>query len=186
MPSKRKSIPINTAMTVLHESGYMCANPTCRTIMTLDMHHMEYVSEGGSNDAANLLPLCPNCHALHHQGVIPAASVRAWKMLLVTLNEGFDRASVSILLMLDKMNDVRVSGDGLLECAPLIASGLVEIESKWEGSSGLFGWGEVVGYFVQLSEKGRLFVGAWKRGDQHAAVLAMANLSLKQLRQDTQ
>lgn len=167
---KRKSIPMNTVVAVLHESGYMCANPACRMVMTLDLHHMEYVSEGGSNDATNLLPLCPNCHARHHQGLIPVASIRTWKMLLITLNEGFDRKSVSILLMLVMLDSVRLSGDGLIECAALIASGLVEVQNKTEDETGLFGMGDVVGYFIQLSNKGRLFVDAWKRGDQEAAV----------------
>lgn len=175
MPTKRKAIPTSTLVAVLHESGYMCANPTCRMVITLDMHHLEYVSEGGPNDATNLLPLCPNCHALHHRGSIPATSLRTWKMLLVTLNEGFDRKSVSILLMLDRLSAVQVSGDGLLECAPLIASGLVEVNDRIKADVSsvyrtLLGDGEVVGYFVRLSDKGRLFVGAWKNGDQQAAV----------------
>jgi len=50
----------------LHESGYRCGNPVCRTILTLDIHHLTRI-EGGPNTAENLLPLCPNCHAQHHQ-----------------------------------------------------------------------------------------------------------------------
>jgi len=171
-PTKRKSIPMNTKVAVLHESGYLCANPACRMVMTLDMHHMEYVSEGGTNEATNLLPLCPTCHALHHQGLIPAGSIRTWKMLLITLNEGFDRKSVSTLLMLEKLESVRLSGDGRIECAALIASGLVMVLNRTECEPGLYGMPEVVGYLIQLSPKGPLFVDAWKRGDQDAAVKA--------------
>ena len=74
----RKKIPADCRQLVLHEAGYRCANPTCRTILTLDIHHLEYVSDDGGNDPANLLPLCPNCHGLHHSGVIPRESIRAW------------------------------------------------------------------------------------------------------------
>ncbi|MGA9067901.1 MAG: HNH endonuclease signature motif containing protein [Bryobacteraceae bacterium] len=173
---KRKP-PISTIRLVLHESGYRCANPTCRTILTLDVHHIEYVSEGGTNDATNLLPLCPNCHALHHKGAIPKDSVRAWKMMLITLNEGFDHGAVNTLLALHKLDDIKVSGDGVLQCASLIASGFVEVEKRHNLSGGGFFPGPVSDYIVTLSDKGRLIVEAWKRGDQEAAV--NAGISLK-------
>jgi hypothetical protein len=168
---KRKAIPVGTIRLVLHESGYMCANPACRTPLTLDIHHMEYVSDGGGNEAANLLPLCPNCHALHHRHEIPNDSIRSWKMLLVTINEGFDRSTISLLLLLEKLAYIRLSGDGLLRCAPLVATSFVSVENRHGPSGGIF-LGEVLEYTVTLSDKGRLFVEAWKRGDQQAAVNA--------------
>jgi 5-methylcytosine-specific restriction endonuclease McrA len=87
----RTKIPSDIRQLVLHEAGYHCANPNCRTVLTLDIHHIEYVSQEGSNEPSNLLPLCPNCHALHHSGVISLNSVRTWKMLLLALNEAFDK-----------------------------------------------------------------------------------------------
>jgi len=78
----------------LHESGYKCGNPACHSVVTLDIHHLEQVSAGGGDTAENLLPLCPNCHALHHRGVIPADSIRAWKLLLLTINEAYDLARI--------------------------------------------------------------------------------------------
>ena len=100
--TKRVSPPLPTQRVVLHEAGYRCANPGCRGIITLDIHHIEYVSEGGGNGADNLLPLCPNCHALHHGGTIPRESIRAWKMLLLSLNDGFSRAAIDLLLALGR------------------------------------------------------------------------------------
>lgn len=170
MTNKRKQIPIEIRRQVLHEAGFKCANPTCRTILTLDVHHLDYVSEGGSNQPANLLALCPNCHTLHHKGQIPKESLRSWKMLLLSMNEGFDRRSIDLLLALGKVDYLMVSGEGVLDCAALIAADLVKVDTSSRG--GLFSSGGSYDekYWVELSEKGRLLVAAWKRGDQEGAV----------------
>lgn len=170
---RRKAIPIDVKRTVLHEAGYKCANPVCRHIITLDIHHMIYVADGGTDTAENLLPLCPNCHALHHAGQIPVASIRTWKMLLLSLNEAFDRRSVDILLTLDKLehNTIkRLSGDGIATYAPLIAAEYVNVRQYYEDlSGGGFAQFEQM-YLAELTDKGKLLVQAWKQGDQAAAV----------------
>lgn len=177
---RRKALKPATRIHILHECGYKCSNPACRMVLTLDVHHIEYVSEGGGDSEENLLALCPNCHALHHIGHIPRESLRAWKFLLLALNEGFDRRAVDTLLALDMLDGVMVSGDGLLSCASLLASGLLKVDEKTEiveTSGSFFGPAttkedRVTNYWVVLSAKGRVFVDAWKRGDQSAAVQA--------------
>lgn len=183
MTNKRLQITSEIKRQVLHETGYKCANPACRTILTIDIHHLDYISEGGSNQSANLLALCPNCHTLHHKGHIPKESLRSWKMLILSLNEGFDKRSIDMLLALDKVERLMVSGEGVLGCAALIATELVEIDtdSKIERATGSRGflfsglseyyqeW-----YWVKLSEKGSSLVKAWKRGDQQGAVTGKA------------
>ncbi len=145
-------------------------------VLTLDIHHIEYVAEGAGNSHDNLLPLCPNCHALYHQSHIPRDSLRTWKLLLLALSEGFDRRSVDTLLALDLLDGFIVWGDALLNCAALIASGYLKIEEQdevVEQDHFLFGPGKVnrvSKYWIKLSEKGRTFVEAWKRGDQNAAI----------------
>lgn len=176
--SRRKALQPATRMLVLHEAGYKCSNPACRMVLTLDIHHIEYVAEGGANSQDNLLALCPNCHSLHHKGHIPRESLRAWKVLLLSLNEGFDRRSVDTLLALDVLGGVMVWGDGLLACASLVASGLMDVDERDEivETEGFFtGPGKerrVAKYWVELSARGHAFVEAWKRGDQDAAVRA--------------
>ncbi|HEY9165874.1 MAG TPA: HNH endonuclease signature motif containing protein [Candidatus Kryptonia bacterium] len=167
MSTTRKAIPLATRRLVLHESGYRCAVPVCRTILTLEIHHLEYVSERGSNDASNLLPLCPNCHALEQQGVISKDSLRSWKMLLLSLNEAFDKRSLDFLLALDKIEDgLFVSGEGVLTCSSLVASDMITVEQiVQEGIRELD-----VTYHISFTAKGRSFVKAWKAGDQNAAV----------------
>lgn len=170
MSNKRRPITREIRQQVLHEAGYKCANPACRIILTIDVHHLDYVSEGGSNQPANLIALCPNCHSLHHKGHIPKESLRSWKMLLISLNEVLDKHSIDLLLALDKVDHLMVSGGGVLECAALIAADFVEIEKDSKG--GLFeGGGQYEEkYWIELSEKGRSLVAAWKRGDQEGAV----------------
>jgi hypothetical protein len=175
MTQKRKSLSKTTRDLVLHEAGYKCGNPVCRTIITLDIHHLVYVSEGGSDDPQNLLALCPNCHSLHHAGHIPIESLRAWKFLLLSLNEGFDKRSVDILLALAKLGGIMVWGDGLLQVAALIASSYVasEAQTRKIETEGLLGKRitlEPERYWITLTTKGRALVDAWRRGDQTAAV----------------
>ena len=170
MTKKRKPLSLETRKLVLHEAGYKCANPTCRGILTLDIHHLDYVSEGGADTPDNLLALCPYCHALHHQGHIPIESLRAWKMLLLSLNEGFDKRAIDLLLALHSVKRVWISGDGLLDCAALIASGLVEHEEHWPG-----GVIQNIRYSIELSAKGQLLVESWKRGDQETALKVPEN-----------
>lgn len=157
----RKSIPVDVRSRVLHEAGFKCANPVCRTILTYEIHHLDRVTDGGSNNADNLIALCPNCHTLHHMGVIPLASLRAWKMILLSVNEAYDRKSVDILLALDKVEMLYLSGDGLLECAPLVAGGLLQIGEPYRRT-----------YDVQLSSRGKRMIEAWRKGDQQGVVAA--------------
>ena len=159
MPS-RKTVPVDAKALVLHEGGYRCANPACRMVLTLDVHHLDQVSDGGANEPANLLALCPNCHALHHRGTIPVASLRAWKHLLLALNHAFDNRLVDLLLTLSQHERIWVSGDGVLRCAAGIASGLISVETRVNADN----------YFVCLTPKGRTFVAEWKAGNETAAI----------------
>jgi hypothetical protein len=148
-------------MRVLHEAGFKCANPTCRTILTFEIHHLDPLGDGGTDEPDNLIALCPNCHTLHHAGVIPEASLRAWKQILLSVNEAYDRKSVDILLALDSVAMLYLSGDGLLECAPLVAAGLLSIGPPFKRS-----------YDVRLSDRGKKMIAAWKQGDQPGVVSA--------------
>lgn len=158
----RKALPVDTKALVLHECGYKCANPACRMVLTLEIHHLEQVAEGGSNEASNLLALCPNCHTLHHNGIISVASIRAWKHLLLALNQAFDARLVDLLLALKRLERVWVSGDGVLQCAAGIASGLIKVETRVNADN----------YFVCLTEKGQSFVSHWEAGNERAAISA--------------
>lgn len=172
MSQKRKSLSVSTRMLVLHESGYKCANPVCRTILTLDIHHLEYISDGGDNSIDNLLAICPNCHALHHRGVIPVESLRAWKLILLSLNEGFDKNSIDILLTLKTTDYIVVSGEGILQSASLISSNYVESQRLQEYKSArVAAYVRDEKYIIKLTKPGKLFVEAWERGDQRAAII---------------
>src|SRR5687768_8506061 len=87
---------------VLREACYMCGNPRCRHILTLELHHMVWVKDGGGNDPTNLIALCPNCHSLHTQGHIPESAIRHWKGILHALNHAFNKESMDLLLYLNR------------------------------------------------------------------------------------
>ena len=173
----RKSLPLDIRLRILHEAGYVCGNTACRCIVTLDLHHLDPVAEGGPDDPNNLLALCPTCHRRHHNREIPVESLRAWKMLLVALNHAYDKHSIDVMLLLRRRGKVWVSGEGVLGIAAPVASGLVDAKPDvnviYSGhpSGGMIANPEA-GYELSLSNKGKNLVEAWVSGRQDAAVSA--------------
>ena len=160
---------------VLLEAGYKCANPICRHILTLELHHIVWVKDGGENEPSNLLALCPNCHALHTKGHIPEHAIYTWKSMLVALNSA-DHASADLLLLLASEEEriaaaenpdeepppFRFTGDGLPALSGLIASGLIIVGKRF---SGVNAWGSSMPSFeVTLTKAGRKLVDAWRKG----------------------
>lgn len=165
---RRQSPPTQLVRQVLTESGYRCAVPTCRNILALDIHHIVEVSDGGPNELANLLALCPTCHALFHRGNISRESIYAWKGILVSLNRAFDFAAIDDLLFLgSSTGDIYVSGDGILRLSRLIVSGLVTYHYPGTLHAALGT------YLVRLTAKGIQLVDAWKSGNRHDVGIAL-------------
>jgi hypothetical protein len=161
--SSRKTLPIALRRAVLSEAGYRCAAPTCRSILAIDLHHIEEVQEGGRDSLDNLLALCPTCHALYTRGTISRDAIYAWKTILVSLNASFDTEGISNLLFLAKSsprNDLLISGDGVLKFSSLIAAGYADY-NLYANNGNL-----LVTYRVVLSEKGSMLVKAWFSGSR--------------------
>ena len=106
-----------------------------------------------------------------------------WKGLLLALNQALDKRSVDLLLFLRKTegNNIEYSGDGLLQFAGLISSGLVEIElgSHYAMTPAAFGQHAGVDTMyhpvphsprmfslVRLSDRGSSLLDAWLEGDE--------------------
>lgn len=161
-PRERDNLPLKTKVIVLTESGYRCAVPTCRNILALDMHHIWEVSAGGRDDPSNLIALCPTCHALYHRGTIKAESIYVYKSMLVSITRAFDVEAIDRLLFLEscKKDFLVVSGDGLLHFSRLIAAGFATVERKSNNN-----W-QLVTYAVNIHDKGRQLIDAWKQGDR--------------------
>lgn len=155
--NRRSRVPARVADEVLTESGYRCAVPTCRGILAVDLHHLVPVRDGGPNTAANLIALCPTCHALHERGTIPHASVATWKRYLQSLSRGYDHSTLDLLWFLKRTPGFQCSGDGVVSFARLIGTGLAEL------SVGQNGFGALVG--VALSERGTELLNAWTEAD---------------------
>ena len=159
---------------VLREAGYKCANPTCRNILTLQLHHMVWVKEGGGSQATNLIALCGHCHDMHTQGHIPASAIRHGKGLLHALNHAFNKDSMDLLLYLShaEIENVWYTGDGFLKFAGLVAAGLVEVaESQFAvgvryGSNSAPTSPPMTAVRVKLSDKEKLLVDSWLKGDE--------------------
>jgi len=182
MATKRHSISPMIRDEVLREAGYKCANPTCRNILTLQLHHMVWVKDGGKNEANNLLALCGHCHDLHTQGHIPASAISHWKGILHALNHAFSKESMDLLLFLAKpsFENIWYTGDGVLRFAGLIAAGLVEIaESQFSvgvryGNNSAPTSPPTTALRLRLSAKGRVLVESWLAGDEEAYVRALS------------
>lgn len=161
-PRERKRLTLSTVTKVLTESGYRCAVPTCRGILALDMHHIWEVSAGGGDDPTNLIALCPTCHALYHRGTISAESISTYKSMLVAIGRAFDLESIDQLLFLSQLPEkyLVLSGDGVLQFARLISAGLARVSMLANNN-----W-VLVTYSVNISERGRQLVSAWKLGDR--------------------
>jgi hypothetical protein len=195
----RKKIPMAVQHSLLMEAGYKCGNPTCRNVITLELHHIEYVSEGGGDDPDNLLSLCPYCHAMHHAGHIPVEAIRHWKGMLTALNQAFDRVSLDLLLFLweTKGQDIWYSGDALLRFAGLVAAGLVTFKAEklygqtptTSGFTGsiptvFHGTSYEIGIKIEirLTDKGKRLVEAWRTGneEEYRSVIGSAATSSTQ------
>lgn len=148
---------------VLQEAGYKCANPTCRNVLTLQVHHIHWVKDGGGDTVDNLLALCGHCHDLHTQGHIPKSAIVYWKGMLVALNHAFCKESTDLLLYLYKAgpNSIhRYTSDAALRFAGLIAADLV-------GLNFVGGPGDAPSLCqIVLTPKGRMLIEAWREGDE--------------------
>jgi hypothetical protein len=162
VPVERKNINLKTRTAVLTEAGYRCAVPRCRNILAVDLHHLYQVSEGGGNDPENLIALCAYCHDMYHRGNISADAIYSYKSMLVALSRAFDLEAVDrlLFLLMCKKDFVVVSGDGLVSFSRLIAAGLATAEQKANNN-----W-LIVSYAINISEKGKQIIEAWKSGDR--------------------
>lgn len=85
-----------------------------------------------------------------------------YKAMLVAITRAFDFEAIDRLLFLEscKKDFLVVSGDGLLHFARLIAAGLATAEQKSNNN-----W-QLVTYAVNIQDKGRQLIDAWKQGDR--------------------
>jgi hypothetical protein len=98
-------------------------------------------------------------------------------MLLVALNHAYDKHSLDVLLLLKRTNTLWVSGDGLLNIAAAVASGLIDSKPDIKKiTTGITPDARLAqtaesGYHISLSEKGKHLVEAWIAGRQDMAII---------------
>ena len=171
-PKERKKLSVSVITSVLTEAGYRCAVPTCRGILALDLHHIWEVNAGGGNKPANLIALCPTCHALYHRGTIKEESIYAYKAMLVSLSNAFDNDAIDKLLFLEMCpkDHLIISGDGVLNFARLVAAKLVDFKLMANNCN------EIVTYTVFLSANGKKLISAWKSGNRNQLLDILGNV----------
>ncbi|MBI5961669.1 MAG: HNH endonuclease [Chloroflexi bacterium] len=85
---RRTSVPSQLKREVLLEAGHRCAIPTCRQT-TLEITHIAPWSKVKEHEFANLIALCPTCHARYHKGEIDRQSMLSYKRNLSILNSRY-------------------------------------------------------------------------------------------------
>jgi hypothetical protein len=174
-PARRKPSAADT-QAVLLESGYKCGNPTCRAVLALQLHHIEWVKDGGGTTPDNLLPLCGYCHDLHTRGTIPASAIRVWKGILVSLTSG-SAGCADMLLHLARLQGHRhsqyfaYSAGDLLVLAPLLNARLIDADFRGGSSGGITG--PTAFFKIRLTPRGEALVAAWSAGSEDALATAL-------------
>ena len=69
----KQTIPPATRRAVLRRDHRRCVVPGCRNARFLDLHHVEPRSEGGANEADNLITVCGMHHRAAHRGELVVA-----------------------------------------------------------------------------------------------------------------
>jgi hypothetical protein len=69
----KQTVTPATRRAVLRRDHERCAAPGCRNALFLDIHHVEPRSEGGGNEADNLITLCGVHHRAAHRGELVVA-----------------------------------------------------------------------------------------------------------------
>lgn len=172
----KRQIPASVRDEVLREAGYKCGNPTCRNILTLQLHHIVWVKDGGGSTALNLLALCGHCHDLHTHGHIPVSAIQYWKGMLHALNHALSKESLDLLLFLHKRGGMQhwYTADGVLRFAALFAAGLVQFGAQSSSNMITATSSPTSSHQVILSEKGLSLVEAWLAGDDAKYQAAMS------------
>jgi hypothetical protein len=69
----KQTVTPATRRSVLRRDHQRCVVPGCRNALFLDVHHVEPRSEGGRNEADNLITLCGVHHRAAHRGELVVA-----------------------------------------------------------------------------------------------------------------
>jgi 5-methylcytosine-specific restriction endonuclease McrA len=63
----KQTVTPATRRTVLRRDHHRCTLPSCKNAAFIDLHHIELGSDGGRNDADNLVTLCGVHHRAAHR-----------------------------------------------------------------------------------------------------------------------
>lgn len=156
----RPKIPRELERDVLIEAGHRCAIPTCRKI-PVEIAHITPYSKVKEHTFNNLIALCPNCHALHHNGEIDRKSLRQYKANLSVLNSrygDFERRILDIFAEQPNAKEIKLPGGTLVFLRYLLKDGYLLHVGSSEGHQ----TDEFPNYdLYELTTSGRDFIQKW-------------------------
>ena len=112
---------------IKEEAGYRCVIPNCNVRSPLDIHHIQYQENGGSDDDDNLICLCKNCHGLVHNGEIEDISIRTFKRNLTLRSTRIFPHEVVYLEALIAGEQIELDEDAVIQVRRLERNGFIRI-----------------------------------------------------------
>ena len=113
---------------IKEEAGYRCAIPNCNVTSPLDIHHIQYQENGGSDEDDNLICLCRNCHGRVHNNEIEDISIRTYKRNLVLRSARLFPHEVTYLEALIAGEQIELDADAVVHVRRLERNGFIRIQ----------------------------------------------------------
>lgn len=99
---------------IKEEAGFRCAIPTCNATSPLDIHHIVYQCNGGTDENTNLICLCKNCHGRVHNNEINQISIRGFKRHVQIISANIFPHEIRYLEALFIGEDIELDSDAVL------------------------------------------------------------------------
>jgi hypothetical protein len=133
---------------IKEEAGFKCAVPNCNTTSPLDIHHIHYRENGGTDEDDNLICLCKNCHGRVHENEIPTISIRAYKMRLQRVSLDLHPHEIKYLEALLRGEEVELDESTIDLARRIERRGLIRIVHRVREDI----------YRLSLTPTGRIFI----------------------------
>jgi HNH endonuclease len=157
-------MPAELKRQVLMEAGHRCAIPTCRSIPVVIAHIVPWATVQ-EHKFANLIALCPTCHARFDGGDIDRLSMRGYKANLSVVSSRYGETERRVLDWFSQnagVTGLRMTGGQDIHLMYLINDGLL---AKAPLDPVVFIDGLPAHEDYLLTDAGREFVAHWVRAE---------------------
>lgn len=133
---------------IKEEAGYRCAIPNCNVTSPLDIHHIQYQENGGSDEDDNLICLCRNCHGRVHNNEIEDISIRTFKRNLVVRSARVFPHEIGYLEAPIAGEQIELDEDAVVQVRRLERNGFIRIQHMQRNNV----------YRLSITQNGRLLI----------------------------